>query len=735
MPERTIVFTKNENDEYFRKSTEFASADVVLKDEKSTGSIERLSATILKGVQDQMFGIARQKKIEVGSQKLTKQYIEEYHESFMENSIKDIRKKDKSISVEQAKEESEKLYIIKKKNIDRLAEKEAWRETIKKEVADDELIFKFDAKSIFDYAKVHGGGHKDRLYNDVKKIQQRFNNWTEKKFDIKSGKIVDKEVTGVLFPYSQYTHGENSTIEIKLEKEMLQMVLFLNKAFLKYHLDSYIKVGTPNATRLYEVLIDYIAGNLFSSGRDLSFDYLQKKFNTNYKIFRLFLQRLMTPSLEKINSELGTSITWEADKKKGKAIQTIKFIISTHDKRILQGIRDDDVEEHIRYSLEYYCTLLSLAGQRTQGGLKPMYEKIRGAINEGKFDFFGKTKDEITKEHMQNLEDAEELESLIARDNNLAELYYYDAKYLNAMEIEEDSSFIATSATETLEYIKSSYLIPKGILSPALPFFESFEEERALISSLMPLKFKITEKRIIIIDENNFDSMKATIEPYLNSCDRFDFNSGDQQKRFCEIFKIEYFDTCSAALEAEVVEDNNCVAKGEFQGLHELLQINGMAKTKAELKKWDTVVEELGNIHGSEEVTMTITFLLSGVKDAEFWLKQIPTPAKFKKHFISVLHISKVDKASIMQKIKNDPQIKTRIMVMERAGQSQDEIEAEVAQMVQKGLESGTYGTSIKEAPWVIKNREKRAEGEMMAEAMKEAGFSSIFDWMKSLSD
>jgi hypothetical protein len=160
-----------------------------------------------------------------------------------------------------------------------------------------------------------------------------------------------------------------------------------------------------------------------------------------------------------------------------------------------------------------------------------------------------------------------------------------------------------------------------------------------------------------------------------------------------------------------------------------------MAKTKAELKKWDTVVEELGNIHGSEEVAMTITFLLSGVKDAEFWLKQIPTPAKFKKHFISVLHISKVDKASIMQKIKNDPQIKTRIMVMERAGQSKDEIEAEVAQMVQKGLESGTYGALIKEAPWVIKNREKRAEGEMMAEAMKGAGFSSIFDWMKSLSD
>ncbi|MDD4855422.1 MAG: hypothetical protein PHU41_06235, partial [Sulfuricurvum sp.] len=73
-----IVFTKNEKDEYFRKSTEFASADVTLKEDvKSTGTVERLSATILKGVQDQLFSIARQKQIETISKELVIKYSTE----------------------------------------------------------------------------------------------------------------------------------------------------------------------------------------------------------------------------------------------------------------------------------------------------------------------------------------------------------------------------------------------------------------------------------------------------------------------------------------------------------------------------------------------------------------------------------------------------------------------------------------------------------------------------------
>jgi uncharacterized protein (DUF1697 family) len=735
MPEKNVIFfTRNEKDQYFRKSTEFASADVTLKeDKKSSGSVERLSATILKGVQDELFSIARQREIGMAAQALYLDYCEIYKESFIKNFIKKTSKGNKSRSSDLIEEDAQRLYAIKKKNIDALAEKKAWRETITQVVTDDELIFRFDAKAILNYAKVMEV-KSDRLYEDVKKVQEKFNNWTEKKFNVEKGIIEEVEENGVLFPHSRYTPGSDAQIEIIVSRQMIHMILFLSKSYLKFHLDSYIAISTPNAIRLYEIIIDYISGNLFVSGRDLTLDYLQKKFNTGYKQFGGFIRDVVVPSLNKINSELNTNITYEHDKKKGKTLYSIKFVISEYDRKVLQGIRDEVIEETELVSFEYYLTLVSLGGRKAQGGLRTIYEGIRSLVNKGEFDFFNKTREEAYEDFLQNISDSEELEFLIRDEPILSDRYVYDRNYMNIID-KKDLAFVGSTATESLEYIKSSYLVAMGVLSPTLPYFTSHADEKEKIAKVLPLYFKLTKIKTIIIDNSNYDSLKMTIEPCLGDVNRFDFKTREDRMIFCETFKIEDGMEELPSIEAEVVEENNNVVEAEPQGLHELLQRNGMAKTKAELKKWDTVVEELGNVHGAEDVTMAITFLLSGTKDAEFWLKQIPTPAKFKKHFISVVHISKVDKASIMQKIKSDPQIKTRIMMMENAGQTKEEIEAEVALMIQKGFESGSYGATVKEAPWIIKNREKRAEGEMMAEAMKEAGFSSIFDWMKSLSN
>jgi len=735
MPKKNIIFfTRNEKDQYFRKSTEFASADVTLKeDKKSSGSVERLSATILKGVQDELFSIARQREIGMTAQTLFLDYCEIYKESFINNFIKKTSKGNKTRSLDLIEEDALRLYAIKKKNIDSLAEKKAWRETIVQVVTDDELIFRFDAKAILNYAKVMEVKN-DRLYEDVKKVQEKFNNWTEKKFNVEKGIIEEVEENGVLFPHSRYTPGSDAQIEIIVSRQMIHMILFLSKSYLKFHLDSYIAISTPNAIRLYEIIIDYISGNLFVSGRDLTLDYLQKKFNTEYKQFGSFIRDVVTPSLNKINSELNTNITYEHDKKKGKTLYSIKFVISEYDRKVLQGIRDEVIEETELVSFEYYLTLVSLGGRKAQGGLRSIYEGIRSLVNKGEFDFFNKTREEAYEDFLQNISDSEELEFLVRDEPILSDRYVYDRNYMNIID-KKDLAFVGSTATESLEYIKSSYLVAMGVLSPTLPYFTSHADEKEKIAKVLPLHFKLTKTKTIIIDKSNYDSLKMTIEPCLNNVNRFDFKTREDRVIFCETFKIEDGMEELQSIEAEVVEKNNDVAEGKPQGLHELLQRNGMAKTKAELKKWDKVVEELGNTHGGTDVIMAITFLLSGTKDAEFWLKQIPTPAKFKKHFISVVHISKVDKASIMQKIKNDPKIKMRIMMMESAGQAKEEIEIEVAQMIQKGLESGSYVATAKEAPWIIKNREKRVEGEMMAEAMKEAGFSSIFDWMKSLSN
>lgn len=728
-----IVFTKNEKDEYFRKSTEFASADVTLKEDvKSTGTVERLSATILKGVQDQLFSIARQKKIETISKELVIKYSTEYKESYISNYIKKAKKSDKSRPLELIEAEAQRNYEIRKKNIDSLAEKKAWRETIVSEVKDEELVFRFDAKSIFEYAKIHGT-KKDRLYDDVKKVQEKFNNWTEKHFNVEKGIIEDIEENGVLFPHSSYKHGADSEIEIVLSRRMIHMVLFLSKNFLKYHLDSYIAVSTPNATRLYEILIDYISGNLFVSGRDLTFEYLQKKFNTNYKQFRLFLRMVIAPSLEKINSELGTNLTWVVDKKRGRNIYSVKFEISDYDRKVLQGIRDENIDDTVLYSFEYFLALVSLGGQKAQGGLRAIYERIRGQVNDGSFEYFGKTREEMLEDHMKNLGDAEELEGLIQNDELLSKKYVYDPTYMNIIDRNE-LIFVGAIATESLEYLRISYLIPKGILSPTLPYFNSHAEEKDVINSILPFKFKLTAKKTLIIDNSNFDSMKATIEPYMKSTERFEFHSPEHKERFCEVFGIEFFDNVSTAFEAEVVE--NSITETEvsheflFDKFESLMLSIGNRSIAKNRDKWFDAVNDLEEEYDTQAVSNVFNFLANGSDSALFWLKNITTPTKLIQHFEQIEQIANIEELSFMQKIKKDPEIKNLMLLMQSRGESEEYIADEVNRVIAIKVERGLYGKS--EPSWKMEKRMKRESGEVLMEQIRLAGYTNIFDFLEA---
>jgi len=728
-----IVFTKNEKDEYFRKSTEFASADVTLKEDvKSTGTVERLSATILKGVQDQLFSIARQKQIETISKELVIKYSTEYKVAYISNYIKKAKKSDKSRSLESIEVEAQRNYEIRKKNIDSLAEKKAWRETIITEVKDEELVFRFDAKSIFEYAKIHGT-KKDRLYDDVKKVQEKFNNWTEKHFNIEKGIIEDIEENGVLFPHSSYKHGADSEIEIVLSRRMIHMVLFLSKNFLKYHLDSYIAVSTPNATRLYEILIDYISGNLFVSGRDLTFEYLQKKFNTNYKQFRLFLRMVIAPSLEKINNELGTNLTWAVDKKRGRNIYSVKFEISDYDRKVLQGIRDENIDDTVLYSFEYFLALVSLGGQKAQGGLRAIYERIRGQVNDGSFEYFGKTREEMFEDHMKNLGDAEELEGLIQNDELLLKKYVYDPVYMNIIDRDE-LIFIGAIATESLEYLRISYLIPKGILSPTLPYFNSHTEEKDVTNSILPFKFKLTAKKTLIIDNKNFDSMKATIGPYMKSTERFEFDSLEHQERFCEVFGIEFFDNISTAFEAEVVEsfinETEILQEHLFDKFESLMLSIGNRSIAKNRDKWLDAVNGLEEEYDTQAVSNVFNFLSSGSDSALFWLKNITTPTKLIQHFEQIEQISNIEELSFMQKVKKDPEIKNLMLLMQSRGESEEYIADEVNRVIASKMERGLYGKS--EPAWKMEKRMKRESGEVLMEQVRQAGYTNIFDFLES---
>jgi hypothetical protein len=278
-------------------------------------------------------------------------------------------------------------------------------------------------------------------------------------------------------------------------------------------------------------------------------------------------------------------------------------------------------------------------------------------------------------------------------------------------------------------------------LGPTLSFFASHEEEKDLIASILPISFKLTEKRSIVIAENNFDSMKTTIEPYLTSTERFLFDSPEHKEKFCKVFGIEYFDDLSPALEADIVpeiyeDDLSTLQPGEvnlFEKLENIMNMIGNRSIAKNKDKWSSALDDLVEEYGSTSVRNVINFLTSGNDSALFWLKNITTPTKFIKHFEQIEQVCNVENVSLLQKIKSDPEIKVLMSMMKNRGESEEAITLEVNSFVSRKIESGVYDIQSKEAPWKAEKRIKRESNIELITEMQNAGYNNIFDYLQNM--
>jgi hypothetical protein len=250
----------------------------------------------------------------------------------------------------------------------------------------------------------------------------------------------------------------------------------------------------------------------------------------------------------------------------------------------------------------------------------------------------------------------------------------------------------------------------------------------------LPFKFKLTAKKTLIIDHKNFDSMKATIEPYMKSTERFEFDSPEHQERFCEVFGIEFFDNISTAFEAEVVE--NPIIETEisqeflFDKFESLMLSIGNRSIAKNRDKWFDAVNGLEEEYDTQAVSNVVNFLSNGSDSALFWLKNITTPTKLIQHFEQIEQISNIEELSFMQKVKKDPEIKNLILLMQSRGESEEYIEEEVNRVVATKMERGLYGKS--EPAWKMEKRIKRESGEILMEQVRQAGYTNIFDFLES---
>lgn len=720
-------------DTWVRKAVELAAADVTLKDDdKATGNVEKLSITVLKGIQDAMHDIARGRQIKAKSQPLAEQYLLEFKESYIRNKVKYYLSPTRNaIGLSQVEAESKalRLYENDLKTIKALAEKRAWVETLQQELEDSELNLWFDAKSIFEYSRINRAP-KDKLFRDVEKLQERFNRWSERYFNVETGTVERVEYSSCLLPTAAYYHGSNPKINVKINKDMAHLVLFVSNAYLRFHHESYVKLGRANDIRLYETLVNIVSGNLlFHTGGGLSFEFLQSKFDTNYDEFKDFLSQVITKSLERINEKLGTTITWKIDKKEGRATKTIKFVYSKVDAKILIG--DDNISESDLYTFEYYLILYSFGGVRPQGGIGATLEEMRAKLSSGEFDFFGKSKEEIYKAYEDNLRSAEELEALIEQNPQMQEIFSYDHTFLNAID-KQKMNYVGATATDSLEIIKEIYLVPMGMVRPTLPYFTGHTEEKSQIASILPFGFKITQKKLQIVDHDNFENLKASLEPHFNSIERFEFDSEEHKQRFCKVFGITCADVVSEPIEATIIEETSSaidysIQDDESEHMVDALSAVGIVIASTNKNKWKETFVDLVKKHGYESIAATIQLLTSNTQEATFWLKNVSTPLKFKKHFLQISHIANIEKFSIAAKIKNDPEIRTIANVMKKLGESDEDIASQIKRMVEKKISTGEYNV-----PYQRNRRRINKESLELETAMKLAGYTNIFDYIEN---
>lgn len=728
-----IIFEPG-SDGYVRKAVELAAADVVLREEeKTSGNVERLSITILKAVQDALFDMTRSNSIKQRSLFLYNQYLEEYREIFIKHKTKYFINKDgKNTGTEDdSKLKAEKLWMTDIKRFEAIAKKQAFRDQLAKEITEDDLVFWFDAKSIFKYANITKA-KQDRLFSDVQKVQTRNAKWSERYFNKETGTIEKMEYSLSLLPTAIYYHGASPKIQIRVNKDMAHLVLFVSSAYLRFHYDSYMKLHNPNAIKLYEVLVNIISGNhLFLPGSEgLTFDALQRKFNTNYLDFKDFLSQVISKSLTSLNKELGTNISWRADKKEGRATKTIRFVYSRIDAKILIG--EDDISETDLFTFEFYLVLLALGGSRPQGGLGARLVDIRTKISYGEFDYYGKSKEDLFKEYEENLSAAEELEIIVNSTVDMSERFIYDHSFLNVFD-KDTLQYVGTTAIDTLNIIKETQLIPTGRKQESLPFFDNQADEAYKINQILPLKFKLTPRRMIDITKDNFDSYRASLEPCLSSTERFEFVSEDQKEQFCKIFNIPYFVPSETIAEAELVGEDApehlpALNQGDKDMMLNKLFGSGVFTIAKNKKGWEKTLGELNESYGVDVLSNTISFLCSGTEKANFWLGLLATPGALKKHFDKISTAASVNFVAISKQLKNDPEIIGRMNIMRRHGQNETEITAEVQKMINEKILSGKYG-NIMSSKRGIANAVNTFEIE---EEMRLAGFTNIFDWLES---
>lgn len=360
---KPIDWTLKDQDPYYRISTDLYDSDVEYEDETTANNTsERLSKTTLKAIQDTFY--AREKSRELvkeDAEQLTESIFKKYYE-IRRNKLIGRYNRMAELPLEGEAPNPKKVddqLTREAEELQRLAAKEAWRIVNIDSIPEEDLTLRFYSSPIAKVANIKNLSSTN-LFEEVGKLQNRFNRWTEKVFDEESGEVIYKKYRSTLLPTAalvQRGKGYRNYIEVKLNRDMLHLVMFLRRNYLRFHLEISVAFNDQKTSTLYEQIVKMIT--LKKRDEFLSLEDAKKLMGVKIKQSGVFKQRHIVKRIAQINERLNTSIVLE-DVKEGRRIIGFRFIASELDRQLLMGERagSDFFREDMLYSFGYYLALL-----------------------------------------------------------------------------------------------------------------------------------------------------------------------------------------------------------------------------------------------------------------------------------------------------------------------------------------------------------------------------------------
>ncbi|MEA3373603.1 MAG: hypothetical protein U9Q62_07945 [Campylobacterota bacterium] len=547
--------------ELIRSGLEFSPE---AKTAKLSGEVERINNILIKATQEFVYDAAIKQQLTERSLALSDTLFEKYRDEHIKKMVANEKRlrlasKKKSQNIEAIKREVAQTFDQNKSKVTLFRDcaiKDAWKAVLMEELGTS-VDYKFYAKSILDPADIKHNDY-DKIYEDIQQIQMKVQKWVEPHFDIRTGNVIQTPVAGSLFSFSRYIQrgrGSDNEIALTMNKDMLHMVFFLSRGYITTRGAYNNLIRTGNGIVLYNILSD-VASVL--TPYVFVFEEIQSRFGTKYTRFQSFAANVIQKSLDRVNRELGLTISFVKRKVDSKTINGIEFIMSDHDRMFLRTHKNTDniqLEGNvpIGQTFGYFLALRQHFKKKNISNIESYALTLNEKLKNMEYVFTEESQKDLLTKHKRHLDAIGQIMVLLQEySEHLGNLYFDEVYHVvrkhNEQSESGDDMRLGDDAQESLAVLHLKYIDNIEESHPPLPGMENVPDK---IDAYFPFVFKVGQKHVEI-DTSNYQRHSVNIQKALkrSMLDFFTFSDPVVNMRF----RKQYGEK-SVVAEAEVLRE------------------------------------------------------------------------------------------------------------------------------------------------------------------------------------